>query len=334
MRKIAIPLIWVGAPLMAGCGGLPPAPAAPGDDEGFETAVLEPPAGLRDDPAEPLRLMPGDTVTVQAVSVETTDYPGLIIDELGHLHVPLAGDVEVGDLPLGAAEERVETALRRYDRVVDINIFLTDPGGHRATVLGAVNTPGRVTVAPGTRLADLLALGGGAIVETEDGESIVLADLDGARLVRGAEVVPVSVPLALTGDPRHNVRVRAGDHLYVPPNRGSRISVLGEVGEPRVVAYREGVRITEALAMAGGITIDGDRADIRVVRGSFREPMVYTTSLGDIVDGDGHDVVLAPGDVVYVTDHWIASVGEVLDRLGPLLTAGTTIGLTYMVTTR
>jgi len=320
--------------VLSGCLGLAPTPAHPSDGADFEPPEREQPPGLAEDPPRPLRLMPGDTVTVQTVSAETDAHEGLLVDELGNLHVPLAGDVEIGGLTLSDAEDRVQTALRRYDTIVEVNLFLTDPGGHRATVLGAVEEPGRVVVPPDTRLADLLASAGGPIMDTDDAESVVLADLHGARLVRDEEVLPVSLPLALVGDPRHNVRIRAGDHLYVPPNRGSRVSVLGEVDEPRVIAHREGVRLTEALAMAGGITIDGDRADVRVIRGEFRDPTVYTTSMVDIVNGRAHDVVLAPGDIVFVTEHWVASVGEVLDRLAPILSAGTAFGVTYFLTTQ
>ncbi len=266
------------------------------------------------------------------MSLETTDYPGLLVDDLGNLHVPLAGDVSVGGRTLTDAEDRVEQALRRFDNVVEVNLFITEAGGHRATVLGAVATAGRVVIAPGTRLADLLAAAGGPLVDVEDGESVVLADLDAARLVRADVTMPVSLPLALEGDPHHNIRVQAGDQLYVPPNRGTRISVLGNVDEPRVIAWREGVRLSEALAMAGGVTIDGDRGDIRVIRGPLRAPVVYRTSLKDLYRGHGRDVALAPGDIVFVTTHWFASLGEVINRLAPLISAGTAVGISYGVT--
>ena len=322
-------LATVGA---AGCISLPQTPAYPTDDQAFPPPEEVAPEGVATDDPQPLRVLPGDDLTLHAVSAETTEYPGLVVDELGQLHVPLAGDVRVGGMTLSEAETQVQQALRRFDTVVVANLFVADAAGHRATIVGAVNTPGRVQVPPGTRLADLLAMAGGPVTEVSQGEQMVLADLHGARLVRNQEVVPVSLPLALQGDPRHNVRVRSGDHLYIPPTRGQRVTVLGEVHTPAVVPYREGVRLTEALAMAGGVTIDGDYADVRVIRGPSNEPRVYTTSMVDIVNGRSYDVVLAPGDVVFVTEHWIASVGEVLDRLGPLLSTGTTVGLAVLVT--
>ena len=92
------------------------------------------------------------------------------------------------------------------------------------------------------------------------------------------------------------------------------------------------MRITEALAIAGGISRDGDDADVRVIRGSLARPRVYAVSFDDIVDGDSHNVALAPGDIIFVSEHWISSVGEVIDRLGPVLTLGTTVALTTLIT--
>lgn len=318
--------------LSVGCSGLPPTPPAPQDDQAFSDPVSIELEGVKHDPAAPLVLMPGDVVMLHAVSAETTEYKGLIVDDRGYLHIPLAGDVQVGGLTLTQAEAKVQEALRKYDTVVRAVLFLEDAQGHRASVLGAVGAPGRVVVTPGTRLADLLAAAGGVLKEARDGDAAVLGDLSGARLVRQGRVLPVSLERALMADPRHNIRVRSGDHLYVPPLRGRRISVLGEVREPKALPYYSGLRLTQALAVAGGITIDGDRADVRVIRGSFRQPKVYTTSMVQIVNGESHDVVLAPGDVVFVTEHWIASVGEVLDRLSPLMSLGVTVGLGFAVT--
>ena len=282
------------------------------------------PEGLAQDPPDPLRVLPGDTLTVQAISAEVVEYEGLYVDELGRVHVPLAGDVEVGGLTLTDAGARVEEALKAYQPVVRVSIRITEPGGHRATVLGAVATPGRVDVAPGTRLADLYALAGGAVVETQQNEAVALADLDGARLVRRGEPMPVSLRLAVQGDPRHNVRIRPGDHLYVPSVRGQLITVLGEVDAPTNIAFRTDLRLTQALAIAGGISSEGDRVDIRIVRGPLREPRVYKASLRALVNGNATDVVLAAGDIVYVTQEWTAHVGEVLSRLLPLLSTATT----------
>ena len=80
--------------------------------------------------------------------------------------------------------------------------------------------------------------------------------------------------------------------------------------------------MTEALSEAGGITIGGDTTDIRLVRGPVDKPEVYRASLRAIVDGEGSDTALQPGDVLFVTDHPSEDASEVLRLVTPLFAVG------------
>lgn len=308
--------------LVFGCvkNRLPDAPTEPLDDAEFSEPEMIAMPGLDSDPAEPLMLLAGDVVQLTTVSAETRVYKGLIVDAKDQLHVPLAGDIIVGGVSLSEAESRIEKALRRYEPYVRANVIIQKPTGHSATVLGAVRAPGRVLIHPGMRLADLFAAAGGpAISETLPREQTIVANLDAARLVRDGKTVPVGLPEAIKGDPRHNVRVRPGDQLYVPPGTERLIMVIGDVNNPQPIAYRHGIRLTEAIARAGGMNDNGDRNDIRIVRGPLRNPKVYVASVKDLVNGNKPDIVLAPGDIIYVTEHWVASTGQVLNAIAPIL---------------
>ena len=298
-----------------------PAPTIPTDDPEFTPPEKIVMPGLKSDPPQPLKLMPGDIVTLTTVSAETQIYPGLIVDATGNLHVPLAGDVQVGRETLGVAEKAIEKKLRRYDRFVRANLIISEPLGHSAAVLGAVVVRGRFPVPPGTRLADLIALAGGPLTSNPQAqEQFVIADLEGARLIREGNPLPVSIPLAIQGDLHHNIRVVAGDQLYVPFGANRMIMVIGNVSSPQPLAYREGMRLSEAISRAGGIAPQrGDRNDIRIVRGPLTEPQVYVASVKDLVNGNATDVELAPGDIIYVTEHWFAKTGDLLNAIAPLI---------------
>ncbi len=310
---------------------LPRAPTIPSQDESFSAPQNTVPAGLAKDSPEPLRLLPGDVVTLHMMSRETDDQTGIVVDERGFMHIPLAGDVQVGGLKLSEAERRVEEALSRFHRVLTVSLTISESAGHQATVVGAVRTPSRIRVAPGTRVADLVAMAGGPLVESSEAGLEHIADLDAARLIRKGSAVPVSIRLALRGHPRHNVRVRAGDHLYVPARVGQRVIVLGAVDSARTLPYRPGIRLSEALALAGGLAENGDRSDIHIVRGPLKAPQVYRTSLRALVDGKSSGVELAAGDIVYVTEEWTGSAGEVIERLSPLLSIMATGAVTGAV---
>jgi polysaccharide export outer membrane protein len=205
---------------------------------------------------------------------------------------------------------------------------LVTPNGHNATVVGSVAHPGVYTLTPGLRLADLMAKAGGPLAQISEGEQLDLADLDLARLLRAGRPVAASVGRALEGDVRHNVLVHAGDLLVIPPARGQRVSILGEVKAAKTVPFRRGMRLTDSLAMAGGLTpVVADGGDVRVIRGGFRQPRVYRASLDDIRNGKSFDVSLEPGDVVFVTETWWGTATDVIQRLAPLIYA-TTAGLT------
>src|ERR1700712_765752 len=278
-----------------------PPPTYPFEDPAFKQANPDVP-GLDNDFPTPLQLLPGDTITVRTLSTETSEYAGLVIDDEGKVHVPVAGPVQVAGLAPHQAERTLEGTLQKFDRFVRVSVLVTGWGGHYATVIGAVGSEGQKVITPNMRLAELLAISGGPMRLEKDGELSYLADLDGARLMRKNEPVPVNIRLALAGDPKHNVLVPPGDQLFVPAGLGSRIAVLGILTQgAAMVTYRPGIRITEALAMAGGVTINSDNEDIRLIRGPLKKPKVYQYDLEALVDGERGDVQLAPGDVVFVT---------------------------------
>ena len=295
------------------------APTYPHEDPAFKAAHAEQP-GVENDYPTPLQLLAGDTITVRTMSTEAATYEGLVVDDEGKVHVPVAGPVQVAGLAPHQAERTLEGVLQKFDRFVRVSVLVTGWGGHYATVIGAVVAEGPKTITPNMRIAELLAISGGPLRIEKDGELSYIADLESARLMRKNEPMPVNIRLALFGDPKHNILVHPGDQLFVPAGLGSRVAVLGIVGSGgAMVTYRPGIRITEALALAGGVTINSDNEDVRVIRGPLKAPKVYRFDLEGMVDNERGDIQLAPGDVVFVTEHWAATMAQVLDRMAPLL---------------
>jgi polysaccharide export outer membrane protein len=247
------------------------------------------------------------------------EVPRLSVDDAGFLHAPLTGAIAVAGASLEEAEALLQARLRRYDRFGIVSLSVVEPAGHRASVLGAVAKPGTYLLGGPTRVADLLAMAGGVQRAEGEAESVELGDLDAARLLREGEPLPISIPRAFAGDPRHNVLLAPRDVLFVPAFQGAAVRVLGEVKHARLVPWRPGLRLSEALAQAQGMTADADDADVRVVRGPLSAPRLYRASLGALLQGQATDVELARGDIVFVTKHWFASATDVLQRLLPLL---------------
>ncbi len=306
--------------LSSGCSAhLIPAPTRPTEDVGFTAEAIPEPEGMAPAPAAPFRLQPGDVLSLRTISPAPLEVPRLSVDDAGFLHAPLTGAIAVAGASLEEAEALLQARLRRYDRFGIVSLSVVEPAGHRASVLGAVAKPGTYLLGGPTRVADLLAMAGGVQRAEGEAESVELGDLDAARLLREGEPLPISIPRAFAGDPRHNVLLAPRDVLFVPAFQGAAVRVLGEVKHARLVPWRPGLRLSEALAQAQGMTADADDADVRVVRGPLSAPRLYRASLGALLQGQATDVELARGDIVFVTKHWFASATDVLQRLLPLL---------------
>ncbi|WP_437681772.1 SLBB domain-containing protein [Sorangium sp. So ce131] len=320
-RLLAAPAALLVALLAGACSNTMPAPNLLADDKQFPPPAKVEPSGVADTPPAPFQVLPGDVLRLRTTSVDPIDVPAVTVDELGRIHVPLAGDVEVGGLELVAAEKRVEQALKPYDPFGRASLQVVQASGHRVTVVGAVDKPGAYDLRPNARVAEIVVSAGGFKTFDEGGELYDAADLDAARILRDGAALPISLSRAMQGDPRHNVRLRAGDLLFVPPARSRRVVVLGDVRSPRLAPFRSGMRLTEALAIAGGTTKEADNADIRIIRGPLSSPRVYVADLKALVAGRGGDVELAAGDIIFVTEHWFATTTDVVNRLVPPLAA-------------
>jgi protein involved in polysaccharide export with SLBB domain len=309
----------------AGCAGLPVAPKRPMDDVAFAAPILAGHSGIADDRPPALVLLPGDRVNLELSSASVTRMTDVLIEASGSVHLALAGDVEIAGLGLTAAEAKLTKALQRYDSLMHVTVTIAQLDGHKVTVAGAVQSPGVVPLQAAARLADVIMSAGGTITNLVNGQMVDGADLGNASLIRDGVTLPIDFQRALGGDPLHNVYMRAGDQIYIPSGRGLTVSIMGQTGGS-VVQWAPGFRLSQALAMSGGIGVGGDKDDVRIVRGTLDAPRVYQASVRDLIDGNGHDVELYPGDLVFVTDHWVEDFGEVSTILAPIVSLAFSIG--------
>ena len=120
-------------------------------------------------------LGPGDVLRIQVfqnpdLTTETR------VSETGLITYPLIGNVEVGGLPVTAAEKKIAAALKNggFVRQPQVNIIVLQMRGNQVSVLGQVNRPGRFPLETVSRVSDMLAMAGGA-TPTGDDSAIVMA---------------------------------------------------------------------------------------------------------------------------------------------------------------
>jgi protein involved in polysaccharide export with SLBB domain len=144
-------------------------------------------------------LRPGDIVRLRIW--REPDLSGdFKIDETGKVVLPKLGLVDVGHIARDSLKQHLIKSYQAYLRNPTIEVTLL----RQVKVLGAVRNPGSYPVDPGARVADAVALAGGA---TGDGKQ------NEVYLVRA----PEHVQIKLRGDTLiADTPIRSGDQLVVP----------------------------------------------------------------------------------------------------------------------
>lgn len=190
-------------------------------------------------------------------------------------------------------------------------------------VIGEVTKPGAYDVkADGASLLSVVTLAGGPTPK---------AALTQAQVMHGGQVTVYDLRPLLTSDlnaPTGRVRLAPGDVLLVPTN-AAHILALGEVGTKGVIPIPDGstLPLTVALALVGGVTAEGDKKNVDIVR---RTPdgkaTVLVVNTDDLLKGKNNvaDLNLQNGDILYVqTRSHPKGISEVLSSLGALSFLGT-----------
>jgi len=87
--------------------------------------------------------------------------------------------------------------------------------------------------------------------------------------------------------------------------RGNReVSVLGQVNEAGSIDYRDGLTMVQAISLAGGLGAFAAPTRVKVTRrtGVGDQTVTFEVSLSAIFNGKSEDLVLRPGDIVFVPE--------------------------------
>jgi len=201
-----------------------------------------------------------------AIRIQVFQNPELTIDtrvsENGAVTYPLLGSVELGGLPVAAAERKIAGGLKEggFVQKPQVNISITQVRGNQVGVLGQVNRPGRFPLETfNTRVSDMLAAAGG---QSPNGDDIVI--LTGARNGKPFRQT-IDIPALYLGETTETDTVLAGgDTIYV--HRAPVFYIYGEAQRSGAYRIERGMTIMQALAQGGGPTARGSEYRLRLHR--------------------------------------------------------------------
>jgi polysaccharide export outer membrane protein len=229
-----------------------------------------------------------------AIRVQVFQNPDLTIEtrvsESGTITYPLIGSVELGGLPIAAAEKKIAAALKDggFVQQPQVNIVLIQVRGNQVAVLGQVNRPGRFPLeTTNTRVSDMLAAAGGATGQGDD-----IAIVTGVRAGKPFRKL-VDIPaLYLTEGSADDIPLQGGDAIYV--HRAPVFYIYGEAQRPGSYRIERGMTVMQALALGGGPTARGSEYRLRLHRKNAQGTVEQLSP--DMTDP------VQPNDVIYVRE--------------------------------
>ena len=268
----------------------------------------------------PYKITPGDQFDITVYEHPELTVRQIIVSPDGFVSAPLIGPVKIGGLSLVEATEALKKQISQYIRKPLVSLIPIRINGYNFTIVGRVNVPGCYPISIGnTRLIDAVAMARGLSEGLFHGDTVELADLENAYISRDGRLLPVNFQKALLrGDPLHNIPLKNGDYIYIPSVMNSTVALLGQVGKPTYVGFKEGMTVLQALPYGGGLR-ETHSDEIKVIRGGLKNPVVYTVNVTKMQEGKIMDFPLQANDIVYVPADGISDWNVIVRKILPSL---------------
>jgi polysaccharide biosynthesis/export protein len=231
---------------------------------------------------------PGDTVNVQLFGNQNNEY-FLTVSREGTINFPELGPLNVSGQTFTQMRDTINERVAQQMIGVRASITLGELRSIGVFVLGDVVRPGSYSVRGLATITSALYASGG--VKT-------IGSLRNIALRRNGTTVGTLdlYDLLLRGDTRGDVRLQAGDAIFVPPI-GPKVTVDGEVRRPALYEVKNEESVAELVALAGGLNANANRAAVKLER---VVPNRGTTVQDIDLDGVGARSAVRDGDVLRV----------------------------------
>jgi protein involved in polysaccharide export with SLBB domain len=258
-------------------------------------------------------LGPGDVLSIFTWGAFQGQYQ-LTISPEGMLLVPEIGPIDVADLTLTDARQKISENIKQKYRNVEATISLVDLRNFKVYVGGAVVNPGAYAATPMTRVSEVIDAAGGFFVDPNEdntgmkqigGNPSSQVKVSSKRSIavyrRGGDTLWADVlRLNLAGDPLYNPRLREGDEIVVPYKEDglNQYGIFGAVRNPGFFEYSNRDSLIDLINLGHGLTMNADSNQVEIVR--FRPDNLTTYSIDMDMTSDNWNIPLKPDDRVFI----------------------------------
>ena len=244
-----------------------------------------------------LKLTPGFLLNIQVYGDPELSTQSRV-DKEGNISMPFIGSVHVGDSTIAEAQTQIQDKLRSGEILTNpqVTVNVEQYAASNVTVLGEVQSPGRIQLLAPHSLLDVIGMAGGETNLAGNLVQVKHANADGTTSSQNYTYTRSS-----NGDTIRNVDVHPGDTVIVV--RAGIVYVLGAVNRPGGYVMQEdgSLNVAQALSLALGTSLQAKISELRVVRhepdGQLKDIPV---SYNGIMKGKERPMQLQAEDIVYV----------------------------------
>lgn len=236
-------------------------------------------------------LGPGDMFSIDLKGEITRSVRGIVVNGEGYIFIPGVGQVDVKELSLVEAREKIDEQISEQFQNTEISVSLDRPRPVMVNVHGDIESPGKYIVPYQTRVDQAIypALTGELPHqnndEREESPGMVsytqfqysFAEIrDMPQSLRNIQVISDNgeeqtadlISYLRKGDKDANPFVRDGDVIHVQRKleEGPKISISGGVSTHLDLEYRQGDNLGSLIDIAGGFSSDADTSKIHLYR--------------------------------------------------------------------
>ncbi len=205
--------------------------------------------------ANKYKVGPGDELLVSILG-QVNEFFKTPISPEGKVIIPSVSVVDVKELSLNEAKQKIVTEIRKVYPTVDVSVDLITLRRFRVQYTGMVNKVGAVNVAGVDRVSKGLYEAGGS---TASLRNIILMNQSGS--VARVDLIKKKNTGSLKTDPF----LSEGDVVFVP-DIYTQFHVFGSVNFPSTYEYVSGERISDIIELCGGLSFGVDSLEANIIR--------------------------------------------------------------------
>lgn len=223
--------------------------------------------------ADEYQLGPGDQLLISLWGQVNESFPVVVSPE-GLILVPTVKEIDVRNLTLNAAREKIKKEMKSIYTNMDITVSLMGLRSFRVQVSGFVMNPGSYVVSPVDRVSDVIEQAGGISDSALSSQRNIQVRRINGQILRADLLKNIQ-----TGDKLSDPLLSDGDVIFIPPVYAV-FQIFGSIAKYGNYEWLPNETLLDAIDLAGGLLFLADSSNIEISR--FVNDSLFTTQKYDL----------------------------------------------------